>query len=151
MHQQVLKNIENLKIISKYGLTVNVDKSVYGAAELEFTRDGLKPLPSRDKVIEEYKLSSTVGDLRRFLGMINFYRRFLPDAAKSKRILHNIYNENEKNWNRVIILSEERKQAFENLNKNWQRLLSYPYENAETSICVDASDYAMVVSAWILF
>lgn len=133
-----------------YGLTMNIAKSVFGVSELEFlgylvTEKGVKPLPSRVEVIQEYKLPDTVKDLRRFLGMINFYRRFLPGAAKAQAILHSIYKGNLKNDKRVIEWTQEREQAFELCKQQLAdaALLSYPSENAPTSICVDASDFAM--------
>lgn len=147
-HQNHLRRL--FEKLRQYGLTINIDKSVFGVAELEFlgylvTKEGLRPLPSRVQVIQAYKRPSTVKDLRRFLGMINFYRRFLPGAAKSQAILHSIYNANVKNDNSDITWTEERTQAFENCKKELAdaTLLSYPCENAPTSVCVDASDFAM--------
>jgi len=45
-------------------------------------------LPDKGKVatIQEYKPLKTVKELRRFLGMIHFYRRWIPGAARNQGI-----------------------------------------------------------------
>ncbi|GFV63383.1 transposon Ty3-I Gag-Pol polyprotein [Trichonephila clavipes] len=54
---------------------------------LDYT-EGSKPLPEKVDAILSYKLPETIRDLRTFLGLINFYRRYLKDAAKNQAILH---------------------------------------------------------------
>ncbi|UYV74022.1 hypothetical protein LAZ67_11001862 [Cordylochernes scorpioides] len=90
-HQNHLKIV--FERFSKYGLRINMEKSVFGVKEIEFlgyliTPEGFSPLPERVKVIQEYKLPTTIQELRAFLGMLNFYRPFLKDAAETQSILH---------------------------------------------------------------
>ncbi|GFY75460.1 hypothetical protein TNIN_49321 [Trichonephila inaurata madagascariensis] len=47
--------------------------------------NGIEPSKERIKVIEDFKLPETVKDLRRYLGVINFYHRFIPNAAENRR------------------------------------------------------------------
>ena len=42
---------------------------------------GVQPLESGVKAILEYQQPTTVKQLQGFLGLINFYRRFIPAAA----------------------------------------------------------------------
>ncbi|KFD44919.1 hypothetical protein M513_14204, partial [Trichuris suis] len=70
----------------KYGVKINPAKCKFHATELEFlgfhvSADGIKPLPEKVKVIQRFPLPSSTTELRRFLGCINFYRRFIPKAA----------------------------------------------------------------------
>jgi len=51
---------------------------------------GSQPLPERVADLQACSLSKTVSQLRRFLGMLNFYRRFLPHAASSQAPLHDV-------------------------------------------------------------
>ncbi|GFR21619.1 transposon Ty3-G Gag-Pol polyprotein [Trichonephila clavata] len=83
---------EHLKIVFKrfqqYGLRMNISKSVMGADRIEYlgfliTADGSRPLTEKVKAITNYKLPATIHDLRTFLGMISFYRRYLKDASKT--------------------------------------------------------------------
>jgi hypothetical protein len=43
---------------------------------------GIRPLPSRVQAIAEFPRPVTVRQLQAFLGLLNFYRRFLPAAAR---------------------------------------------------------------------
>ncbi|GFQ96582.1 retrovirus-related Pol polyprotein from transposon opus [Trichonephila clavata] len=92
-----MQHEDHLKIVferlSTYGLKINISKSVFGLEEIEFllyliSKEGSKPLPEKVKAITNYKKPETLHDLRIFLGMINFYRRYLKDAAKNQALLH---------------------------------------------------------------
>ena len=74
------------QVLLKHGLTVNIAKSAFGQSELDFLGYrvncfGIRPLPDRIEALQSYLEPKTVQDLRRFLGMVNFYRRCIPDAA----------------------------------------------------------------------
>lgn len=88
---------EHLKILferlQKYGVVINPGKCVFGQPEVEFlgyevTGSGTRPLPTRVRAIEEYEEPKTARDLRRYLGMVNFYRRFVPGAAEMQAPLN---------------------------------------------------------------
>jgi cleavage and polyadenylation specificity factor subunit 1 len=69
------------------GLLLNMDKCQFGAASLEFlghtvSAGGLQPLSSHVQAIMEVPRPLDTTQLQRFLGMINFYRRFIPGTAK---------------------------------------------------------------------
>ena len=51
---------------------------------------GIKPLADRVKAINEASLPANIKALRRYLGMINFYRRFIPEAAKILQPLNDL-------------------------------------------------------------
>lgn len=89
--KHLIKLFEKLK---EYGVSINVSKCVFGKEEVNFlghlvSSSGIKPLPSRIKVIKDFKLPENITELRKFLGIINFYRRFIPNAAESQSVLHN--------------------------------------------------------------
>ena len=61
------------------GLKVNADKSKFCAFETEYlgyilTRDGIKPQESKVQAILALKPPTNVKELRRFLGMVQYYR-----------------------------------------------------------------------------
>ncbi|GFS56137.1 uncharacterized protein K02A2.6 [Trichonephila clavipes] len=79
--------------LQKHGLRVNISKSPLGVTHLEFlgyliTPERSKPLPQKGDAILSYKLPETIRYLRTFFGLINFYRRYLKEAAKNQAILH---------------------------------------------------------------
>ncbi|GFS54055.1 hypothetical protein TNCV_3762501 [Trichonephila clavipes] len=77
-HRSHLRTI--FQRLSSYGLKLNISKCVFGVTELIFlghliTPDGIKPLPDKVQAVLDYKQPETVGSLRKFLGLLNFYRR----------------------------------------------------------------------------
>ena len=69
-----------------YGLTINPKKCVFGATSLKFLghyidADGIKPLPSKVQAILEHPAPQSLKSLRRFLGIINYYCRFIPNCS----------------------------------------------------------------------
>ena len=61
------------------GLKVNATKSFFARSELEYlgywiSRSGISPVPKKIKAIQALKPPTTKKELRRFLGLINYYR-----------------------------------------------------------------------------
>ena len=75
------------------GLIIKLEKCLFGLKSLAFlghqiSQFGSTPLPSRVKAIEDFPKPSTVKGIQEFLGMINFYHRFIPHAASLLLPLH---------------------------------------------------------------
>lgn len=106
---------------------------------------GIKPLPSKVEAISNFKLPETVRELRRFLGMMNFYRRFLPHAAEVQLKLHSCYKGNKKNDKSKIIWTDDSILAFESCKSLLVEAtnLVHPLVTTELALMVDASDYAL--------
>ena len=71
---------------SDYGVVLNRAKSVFGSTEITFlgyivSGEGPRPLEKKVATINCFQRPALVKDLRRFLGLLNFYRRFIPQAA----------------------------------------------------------------------
>ncbi|GBN24074.1 Transposon Ty3-G Gag-Pol polyprotein [Araneus ventricosus] len=82
-----------LERLNTFGLKINISKSVFAVEEIEFlgyliTPQGSRPLPDKVQAIMNYKTPENIQDLRTFLGILNFYRRYLKDAAKNQALLH---------------------------------------------------------------
>ena len=79
--------------LKKASLRINPEKCTFGVSELVFlghliSVDGCKPTLEKVKAIVDFPKPKTVVDLRRFLGMVNFYRCSLPHAAQTQAPLH---------------------------------------------------------------
>ncbi|GFW88540.1 retrovirus-related Pol polyprotein from transposon 17.6 [Trichonephila clavipes] len=148
-HRSHLRTI--FQRLSSYGLKLNISKCVFGVTELIFlghfiTPDGIKPLPDKVQAVLDYKQPETVGSLRKFLGLLNFYRRFLPKAAEQQYLLSeflkgSIGKKDSKplNWSSEAITAFQRcKQALADA-----ALLAHPSPSAPLALHVDASDYAI--------
>ena len=88
-HYNYLRQIFTL--LSSNGLIIQKSKCIFGVQELEYlghliTVEGVRPLPSRIEVIRNFPTPDSRSSLQRFLGMINFYHRFLPTIASQLRL-----------------------------------------------------------------
>lgn len=57
-------------------------------------------------------ISNQIKDQRRFLGMINLYRRFIPQLAHHQLCLNKLISENKKNDTQIIHWTYKPKKAF---------------------------------------
>ena len=136
--------------LREFGLCINLAKCEFAKSELQFlgylvTSLGLKPLPEKVNVINNYELPGVAKELKRFLAMVNFYRRFIPKAVNNQIHLQKLIKGNEKNDNTKIEWDAETINFFNlckaDLAEN--TLLAYQARDAELSLCVYASDFAM--------
>lgn len=79
-----------------------MSKFVFGNEQIDFLRYsisslGTKPLLQKVQAILNYKKPHTVKELRKFLGMTNLYRHFLPNVAKNQIPLLAYQKGNKKN------------------------------------------------------
>ena len=148
------EHMEHLKIVferfQEYGIVVNQDKCSFGKSEIDFlgfriSSDGLRPTQSKIEAIQNFPKPKTIKELRRFLAMINFYRRFLPKAAMEQAPLNQLLKNSVKNDKRPVPWSVETEEAFEKckLSLSNSTLLFHPISSAELVIKVDASDFAI--------
>ncbi|WP_204107641.1 reverse transcriptase family protein [Streptococcus dysgalactiae] len=66
--------------LRKYGVVINASKCEFGVTEVNFlshqiTSTGIRPLPEKVAAIRDFSIPDSLSKLRRFVGMINFYRR----------------------------------------------------------------------------
>ena len=72
--------------LSLHGLIVNSAKCQFGLSTIDFlgyrvSSQGAVPLPARVDAVASFPRPRTVKALQEFLGMVNFYNRFIPHAA----------------------------------------------------------------------
>lgn len=133
--------------LREYGILVNSAKCNFGQKEVIFlghnvSSTGIRPLLEKVQSISEYPVPKTVKELRRFLGMINFYRRFIPSAAILQAPLNELLTGPGMKGSKPITLSPEQLDALESCKVSLSRatLLAHPDMNAHLAINTDASD-----------
>jgi hypothetical protein len=89
-HQQHLRMV--LERLQEVGLVLNAEKCLFGVSVVEFlghhiTAEGAEPLQQKVAAIAEFQRPQGAKGMQRFLGMINFYRRFIQGAASILRPL----------------------------------------------------------------
>lgn len=135
--------------LKDYGMVINVSKCIFGAREVSFlgyhiSANGTKPLDTKIEAIKNFPVPNNIRQLRRFLGMINFYRRFLPRAAELQAPLNKLLVGVVKN-NQPITLKDESLDAFERCKQSLSdaALLAHPDCQAKLALVTDASDTAI--------
>ena len=53
-------------------------------------KNGIAPLPEKVGAMRSYEKPRTAKELRRYLGMINFYRRFVSKSAETLQPLYDL-------------------------------------------------------------
>ncbi|XP_026465960.1 uncharacterized protein LOC113369433 [Ctenocephalides felis] len=112
--------------LQEYSLTINLEKCAFGKDEVNFlgyklSAAGYSPSPDRVEKIINYPKPSTVIELRRFLGMVNYYRKSIPKAANIQAPLY-----------------DKLKEALANTT-----LLHFPSSIANINLITDASTTAI--------
>lgn len=79
-----------LTALSDAKLTLRPSKCIFAAREIEFlgfrlSADGLKPGENKIGAIKNYVMPKNVHEVRRFMGLISFFRRFVPKFAERAR------------------------------------------------------------------
>ena len=135
--------------LSDYGIIVNPSKCQFGATSLQFLghlidSDGIRPLEEKVQVVRDFPLPTSHRKLREFLGLINFYHRFIPHAADLLHPLNQLLTSH-KEGSRTVSWTDEARKAFETAKDALVKatLLTHPQLNGQLAIMTDASDAAV--------
>lgn len=127
-------------------LSINIHKSKFCVKELPYlgyilSTEGLRPSPDRIEAILNYERPSSLRSLRRFLGMANYYRRFIPNFSEISSPLTNLLRKKPKTitWNPLA------EQSFISLKECLiaAPILANPNFEKPFQIQTDASDSAI--------
>lgn len=136
--------------LSKHGIVINVEKSVFGQTEVQFlghsiSANGIRPLEAKVNIISNFPKPETVTQLRRFLGLLNFYRKFIPHLAQKQVPLLGFIRGNRKRDNSKIQWSQSAEDAFSECKRalSGAAVLGFPSENSQLALVVDASSTAL--------
>lgn len=143
-------HLEHLRILFKrlqdYGVVLNPSKCVLGVSEVIFlgyhvSGKGTRPPPDRIKALLEFPPPGTVQGMRRFLGMLNYYRRFVPRAAQFQAPLIDALVSTNSKGAKPFPWSPELLQNFESCKKSLSNatLLQHPVITASLGLFTDAS------------
>lgn len=135
---------------NRYHLVVNIKKSQFGAETLDFlghtvNSRGIIPLPSKVQAILDFPTPLEAWPLRGYLGMLNFYRRFIPNSASHQIKLQSLITTNKKKDRTRITWTPEALESFQTTKDSLARaaLLAQPDPMARLSLITDASDLSI--------
>jgi len=89
-----------LQALEEAGLTLKLRKCQFGKPEIEYVgfivgAEGVKPGPDKVRAIKEFPVPKDVREVKRFLGLTGFFRRFVPNYAKVTAAVSKLRKEKE--------------------------------------------------------
>ena len=107
--------------LSTYHVLINADKCVFSQNSLAFwghliDSNGIQPLSTKVEAIQQISPPTSLRQLRQFLGMVNFYKRFIPNCANKLLLLTALLN-TQKKKKVQIVLTEYALSSFELVKK----------------------------------
>ena len=131
--------------LETYGLVVNPDKCIFGVKELEFlghtiSPAGSSPLPAKVEAVAKFPKPTNVLEMQQFMGLINFYNRFIKHISLIMAPL--FASTAGKKKKELITWSPELDKSFSAAKSALANaaLLSHPNPAAPTALTTDASD-----------
>jgi hypothetical protein len=142
-HDRILGEV--FQRIRRYQLKVNPSKCVILVSEVQFLghlicEEGLKMCPKKLAVIEDWKEPTSVKEVQSFLGLVNYYRSFIPNFSKVAAPLIGLTAKGV-----PFDFKGECRSAFAALKDAFRinEILAQPNQNEQFFIQCDASDYAI--------
>jgi len=142
-HQKHLREV--LCRLQSAGFTLNKEKIVLGASEIKYlghclSSRGIRVIPDRVEAIKQYPCPKNLHSVRRFLGMVSFCARFIPDFSKGAAPIHQLKGKGIR-----FVWGEENQASFESLTAALCEapVLRVPDFEKDFVLVTDASDIAV--------
>ena len=79
--------IQLFEQLQEHSLAINVPKFQFGCSSIDFrghyvTQKGARAFADKVEAVATFRQTAAVKGLHRFVGMVNFYRQFIPSAAR---------------------------------------------------------------------
>ena len=128
-----------------FNLKLQPDKCEFLRREVNYlghiiTDEGVKPNPEKVKAVRDFPIPRTQKDIKSFLGLISYYRRFIPNFSLIAKPLTSLLKKDAK-----FVWNNEQQLAFETLKNKLLSapILSYPDFTKPFILTCDASNYAI--------
>lgn len=139
-HYRILDNV--LKKIGESGLRINPEKCRFLKEQIKFlghiiSRKGIQTDPSKTDAIRTFGRPKCVKNLRSFLGICNYYRKFIKGYAEKSRILEALCGKN----NGKLTWTDVHDKAFDEMKIALTNppVLGFPNTQKEFILDTDAS------------
>ena len=138
-----LKNLEEVfKRLAKAGLRLKKGKCVFMEPQVTYlghrvSKEGIQPMEDKVEAITNAPPPRNVSELKSYLGMINYYQKFLTNLSSVLAPLHSLLN-SKTHWH----WGKDQQQAFEQ-SKSFlksSRLLVHYDDKKELILACDASE-----------
>ena len=129
-------------------LKTNIEKCHLNKEEIDFlghhiSKKGISPIRSKVQAIQEYDKPTTLKQLRRFCGMVNFYNRFIKNAA---HIMSPLYDQIKKK-SAKIRWTDELTEAFNNTKEALMHATQLSIFDDSIPACIRTDASAEIIAA----
>jgi transposase InsO family protein len=142
-HADRLENV--LRKLREANLKVNLDKCTIAKEAVKYlghvvTREGIKPDPTKIEAVEKFRTPRNLKELKSFLGLAGYYRRFIQNYADKAKPLTALTTKES-----AFLWGAAQQSAFEVLKKELcsDHVLIYPDFKDKFILATDCSNYAM--------
>jgi len=140
-HNKIVEEV--LRRLEENNLYVKPEKCVWKVREIGFLGvimgpEGIRMEKKKVKEVTNWPTPQCIKDVQKFLGLANYYQRFVKDFAKIAKPLYQLVRKDEKwKWER------EQEEAFAKLKRIFttEPVLAAPDLDKEMRVEADASDY----------
>jgi hypothetical protein len=139
-HDRKLRDVFNR--LRKHNLKLEPDKCKFLRKDVVYLRHkisehGAEPDARKLEVIEHFPTPRTPKQLKSFLGLVGYYRRFIPQFSKVASLLHKLLKKDAK-----YVWEASQEVAFQTLKQKLmsQPILQYPDFSKEFVLTTDASN-----------
>lgn len=144
------EHLENLgKVLDRLAssnLKIQLDKCEFLKRDCEFlghviTGNGIKPNPEKIKEVEKWNLPKSQKEIKQFLGLLGYYRKFIKDYSKLAQPMTKYLKKDKK----LNLNDPQYVQAFEKCKKilTTDPILIYPDFKKPFVLTTDASNFAV--------
>ena len=141
-HDEIVEEV--LRRLEENNLFVKLEKYVWKIKEVGFLgviigEDGVRMEKEKVQGVIEWPVPKSVKDVQKFLGLANYYRRFVKYFARIVKLLHEMTRK-EMKWS----WGERQQRAFEELKERFtiEPVLVTPDLDKKMRVEADASDFA---------
>lgn len=142
-------HIENLSSVFQrlrdFNLKLQPDKCEFLRREVAYlghviTENGVKPNPEKTKAVTEFPTPKSPKDIKSFLGLVSYYRRFIPDFSKIAKPLTLLLKKDS-----PFLWENKQQLAFDELKHKLTSapVLIYPDFSKPFILTCDASNHAI--------
>ena len=128
--------------LSTAGLKLKPTKCHFIRQQVEYlghviTPKGIKPNPDREQAVRDFPTPRSLKDVRAFIGLASYYRRFIKGFAQIAQPLHSLTRKGA-----IFVWTQQCQEAFDQLKERLvtSPLLAYPTANQAFMLETDASN-----------
>ena len=143
--EHIVRLTNVFQALRQAGPTLKLSKCNFAQREVKYlghivSAAGVRPDPTKIEAVSTYPVPNNVKELRQFLGLANYYRRFVADYSNVAALLHRLLTkENGFHWDSNC------QNAFEELKNRLVSppILAFPDFKEKFVLYTDASDSAI--------